>query len=165
MLLIKGTDGNGPSIAITKAPVMYRLLESIPASPVNSRIRQEPTAKEADPQKGRPAGKTCRRRGGNNHRPQPFGRPVTSAGQRNATPVGVAFRSFGAELLVGRMGTPGRLPEIGTCQPGRFYVVSDLPIKRLTRATPKGQSALAVEQGSFAATFIHSFRSTRRKLP
>ena len=86
---------------------MYRLLESIPASPVNSRIRQEPTAKEADPQKGRPAGKTCRRRGGNNHRPQPFGRPVTSAGQRNATPVGVAFRSFGAELFCRSNGNAG----------------------------------------------------------
>jgi hypothetical protein len=39
----------------------------------------------------------------------------------------------------------------GTCQPGRFYVLSDLPIKRLTRATREGQSALAAEQGSFAA--------------
>jgi hypothetical protein len=29
---------------------MYRLLESIPASPKNSRIRQEPTANVAAPQ-------------------------------------------------------------------------------------------------------------------
>jgi hypothetical protein len=32
---------NGPSIAIIGLPVMYRLLESIQASPMNSRIRQE----------------------------------------------------------------------------------------------------------------------------
>jgi hypothetical protein len=38
-------------------PVMYRLLERIPASPKNSRTRQEPTAKVAAPQKGKPAGK------------------------------------------------------------------------------------------------------------
>jgi len=77
---------------------MYRLLENIPASPKNSRIRQEPPANEADPQKGRPAGRTCRRRGGYNHRPQPIGRPVTSAGQRNATPMRVAFLASGAIL-------------------------------------------------------------------
>jgi hypothetical protein len=35
-----------------------------------------------------------------------------------------------------------------------MYVVSNLPIKRLTRATQKGQSALAAEQGIFAASFI-----------
>jgi hypothetical protein len=44
-------------------------------------------------------------------------------------------------------------------------VVSDLPIKRLTRATPTGQSALAAEQGSFAAQLIPFIRRTRRKLP
>jgi hypothetical protein len=51
-----------------------------------------------------------------------------------------------------------------TCQPPRLAVVSDLPIKRLTRATRRamqvavtGQSALAVEQGRFAALFISSF--------
>ena len=32
---------NGPPIAIVRMPVMYRLLENIPASPKNSRIRQE----------------------------------------------------------------------------------------------------------------------------
>jgi len=32
-------------------------------------------------------------------------------------------------------------------------VVSDLPIKRLTRATRKGQSKLAAEQGNFADRF------------
>jgi hypothetical protein len=33
-----------------------------------------------------------------------------------------------------------------TCQPERFSVVSNLPIKRLTRATPTGQSALAASK-------------------
>jgi hypothetical protein len=56
-----------------------------------------------------------------------------------------------------------RIPRKCTCQPGRLAVVSDLPIKRLTRATRRasqfasnGQSALAAEQGSFAALFITS---------
>jgi hypothetical protein len=50
-----------------------------------------------------------------------------------------------------------------TCQPRRLAVVSKLPIKRLKRAAREaieiagtGQSALAAEQGSFAATFITS---------
>jgi hypothetical protein len=33
-----------------------------------------------------------------------------------------------------------------TCQSQGFYVVLEMPIKRLTRATRKGQSKLAVEQ-------------------
>jgi hypothetical protein len=41
------------------------------------------------------------------------------------------------------------------CQPRQFAVISNLPIKRLTRATRKGQSELAAEQGSFAAK-VHS---------
>jgi hypothetical protein len=74
---------------------MYRLLERIPASPKNSRIRQEPP----------PTKRTLKR----DNRPEGpaigtvdittvlsrFGRPVTSAGQRNATPIGVAFRTSG----------------------------------------------------------------------
>jgi hypothetical protein len=44
-----------------------------------------------------------------------------------------------------RSGTnPGAL--LWTCQSARLAVVSDLPIKRLTRATPIGQSALAVSK-------------------
>ena len=71
---------------------MYRLLERIPASPKKSRTRQEP------PPKKRP-------RKGETGRNEPaegavdittvltrFGRPVTSAGQRNATLIRVAFR-------------------------------------------------------------------------
>jgi hypothetical protein len=33
-----------------------------------------------------------------------------------------------------------KVPAKYTCQPGRLAVVSDLPIKRLTRATPKSIS-------------------------
>jgi len=43
-----------------------------------------------------------------------------------------------------------------TCQRRPFAVVSDLPIKRLTRATREGQSKLAVKQGSFAGKYIPS---------
>ena len=131
---------------------MYRLLEEIPASPKNSRTRQEQPPKKRSLKKGKPAGRACSRRGGYNHRPQPIGRPVTSAGRRNATPIGVAFRTFGPILGLGRE-TAREVAGNGTCQPGPMYVVSDLPIKRLTRATRKGLSALAAEQGSFAAPF------------
>jgi hypothetical protein len=47
-----------------------------------------------------------------------------------------------------------------TCQPGCFAVVSDLPIKRLTQATRKGQSKLAAEQGNFAGP-IHPYQAAR----
>jgi hypothetical protein len=64
---------------------MYRLLEKIPASPKHSRIRQEP-----------PPTKRSLKRGNRPEEPAEgavdittvlirFGRPVTSAGQRNAT--------------------------------------------------------------------------------
>lgn len=41
-----------------------------------------------------------------------------------------------------------------TCQPLAFAVVSELPIKRLTRFTPFGQSKLAAEQANFAGRSI-----------
>lgn len=41
----------------------------------------------------------------------------------------------------------------GTCKPLRFAVVSELPIKRLMRATRCGKSKLAAEQGSYAGLF------------
>jgi hypothetical protein len=44
-----------------------------------------------------------------------------------------------------------------TCQPGRFAVLSDLPNKRLTLATRRGQCKLA-GQGNFANQFIHSWQ-------
>jgi len=71
---------------------MYRLLEKIPSQPKEQQDPARDSAIEAAPQKGIPAGITCRRRGGYNHRPQMLGRPVTSAGLRNATPIGVAMR-------------------------------------------------------------------------
>ena len=50
-----------------------------------------------------------------------------------------------------------------TCQPRQIAVISNLPIKRLTRATRKGQSKLAAEQGIFAeeAHFIAGCRQRR----
>jgi hypothetical protein len=76
---------------------MYRLLESIPASPKNSRTRQEKPPLSG-PSKGGTGQEACSRRGGYNHRPHTLGRPVTSAGQRNATPLGVALVAYGAGL-------------------------------------------------------------------
>jgi hypothetical protein len=77
---------------------MYRLLEKIPASPKHSRIRQEP-----------PPTKRSLKRGNRPEEPAEgavdittvlirFGRPVTSAGQRNATLMRVAFRVSGGQL-------------------------------------------------------------------
>jgi hypothetical protein len=79
---------------------MYRLLEKS-GQPKEQQDPARATANEADPQKGKPAGRTCSRHGGYNHRPQPIGRPVTSAGKRNATPFGVAFRASGPILGCG----------------------------------------------------------------
>jgi hypothetical protein len=70
-----------------------------PGQPKEQQDPARATAKVAAPPKGKPAGKTCRRRDGYNHRPQLLGRPVTSAGQRNATPIGVAFSASGTNLV------------------------------------------------------------------
>jgi hypothetical protein len=70
---------------------------------------------------------------------------VTSAGQQDAAPFGAAFVrlaeycGFTAALFGNRNRRP-RTPDPpvipnATCQPGYFAVVSELPIKRLTRAT------------------------------
>ncbi len=63
---------------------------------------------------------------------------MTSAGQRNATPLGVAFLAFGrpTNMLFPGMGTP--VPAKVTCQLWQFTVVSEMPIKRLMRATQDG---------------------------
>jgi len=47
---------------------MYRLLERIPASPMNSRIRQEPPPKQRPLKRGNRPEKACRRRDGYSHR-------------------------------------------------------------------------------------------------
>jgi hypothetical protein len=41
-----------------------------------------------------------------------------------------------------------------TCQPHSEAVVSELPIKRLMRATRKGQCEFAAKQENFAGSFI-----------
>jgi hypothetical protein len=56
---------------------------------------------------------------------------------------------------IGRIGVKSR-----TCQPQGNAVLSDLPIKRLTQATRKGQSKLAAEQGNFAGQ-IHPYKAVR----
>jgi hypothetical protein len=74
---------------------MYRLPENIPTSQRDNRIRQEPTAKEAalsrgnrpeEPVEGAVEITTALNR---------FGRPVTCAGHKNATPLRVAFGACG----------------------------------------------------------------------
>jgi len=56
---------NGTPIANWRVPVMYRLLEKIPASPQ----KQQTLGKSSRQRSGRPAGRACGRRGGYNHRP------------------------------------------------------------------------------------------------
>ena len=70
-----------------------------PGQPKEQQDPARATANEAAPQKGKPAGRTCRRRDGYNHRPHMLGRPVTSAGQRNATPIGVAFSASDTKMV------------------------------------------------------------------
>ena len=77
-----------------------------PGQPKEQQDPARAAANEADPQKGKPAGRACSRCGGYNHRPQPIGRPVTSAGHQNATPLGVAFRVSGPILGKGIQESP-----------------------------------------------------------
>lgn len=53
---------NGPAIAMTIAPVMNRLLETNPASPMNAGSRQERTARRAALTKGRTGRETLQER-------------------------------------------------------------------------------------------------------
>jgi len=81
--------------------------------------------------------------------------------QDRETPLRMEWRFL---RLAGRMGmTLVQGVAEPTCQPKLFAVLSDLPIKRLTRATRKGQSKLAAEQGIFAeeAHFIAGCRQRR----
>jgi len=129
-----------------------------PGQPKEQRDPARATAKVAAPQKGRPAGRTCRRRGGYNRRPH----PAWEASDQRRT---AKRHSFGSGVCVSgetlghfgqaETGLPRRNRKC-PCQQPLLAVVSDLPIKRLTRATRKGQSALAAEQGSFAAPIIPS---------
>lgn len=82
---------------------------------------------------------------------------------RRATPRGVAFVRLGLLAACCRCGRhirnsarcyfgvsasePAGKP---TCQPHPLAVISELPIKRLTRFTPFGQSKLVAEQANFA---------------
>jgi len=156
-------DGNGQLIAICRVPVMYPAAGENPGQPKEQQDPARATANVAAPQKGKPAGSTCGRIGGGNRRPHILGRPVTSAGQRNATPIGVAFRASGPFWTEAARIYRGVYSKY-TCQPWLLAVVSNLPNKRLTRATRRGQSALAAEQGSFAAQGYFLIRHPRRKL-
>ena len=60
---------NGTSIAIWRVPVMYRLLESIPASPRKKADTRQEHPPMSGPEKGRPARTACCRHGGRNYRP------------------------------------------------------------------------------------------------
>jgi hypothetical protein len=129
---------------------MYRLLDKFLTAQRTADARQEqPPTKR--PSKGKPAGKSAV---GTVEKPPStrFGRPVTSAGQQNATPFAEwRFVRFGA--IWNWQKILEKCAPKCTCQPGWLAVVSDLPIKRLTRATREGQSKLAAEQGNFADSF------------
>jgi hypothetical protein len=71
----------------------------------------------------------------------------------NATLLRVAFVHFEGFLSAKRP-IRDQMTRKFTCQPGRFAVVSELPIKRLTRTTRNGESELAAEQGSFTLPLI-----------
>ena len=73
---------------------MYRLMGRILPAQREAEVRQENPPFER-PLK-RETGREFCSRNGEIHRPQMLGRPVTSAVQRSATPVGVALLAFGA---------------------------------------------------------------------
>ena len=114
---------------------MFRLLERNPVSPKNSRHPARATANEAALiKRDGPVGESAVGTVETTTVHTLFGRPVTSAEQRNATPFGVAFSAFG-EFTGADRRFRGQSDRKWTCQPGCFAVVSELPIKRLTRAT------------------------------
>ena len=138
---------------------MYRLLERSPASPKNSRTRQEqlPTKQ---PSKGKTGRGTCSRYGGNNHRTRDIWEASDQCRTARRHPGWGGVFALGriARAVVRRFRRQGA--KECTCQRGCFAVVSDLPIKRLTQATRKGQSKLAAEQGNLAGP-IHPYQAAR----
>jgi hypothetical protein len=139
---------------------MYRLLERIPASPRTAGSGKS-NRQRSGPSKGKTGRKVCSRRGGE---PPPSSNWEASdqhgTAKRHSERSGVSC----VRAVLGRGARSGdKVSAKSTCQPRRLPVVSDLPIKRLTRATRQaiemavtGQSALAAEQGSFAASLISS---------
>ena len=79
-----------------KVPVMYRLLETFLTAQRKSRHPARAFAKAATLKRDRPAGKICKRNEGFKPSSTQFGRPVTRAGQRNATPQGWRFLRLGS---------------------------------------------------------------------
>jgi len=74
---------------------MYRLLGRTPASPKKSRRPARATANEAALKRDEPAREPVAGTAETTTVHTVFGRPVTSAGQRNAAPFGAAFCAFG----------------------------------------------------------------------
>jgi hypothetical protein len=131
-LLKKKLPGNGSRIATTKVPVMYRLLELRPASPKKSRRPARASAIKAALQKGNyrqgqsavgTAGKSA------------VHHMIWEASDQRRT----AKTPFHSEWRFLHLAPKwAKVPAKYTCQPWRFTVVSDLPIKRLMRATRDG---------------------------
>ncbi len=127
-----------------------------PGQPKEQQDPARDSANEAARQKGKPAGRTCRRRGGYNRRPHSPWEASDQCRTAKRHPDGSGGLRVWAHPGQGNFRNLRRPAAQCPCQPSRLAVVSDLPIKRLTRATPTGQSALAAEQGSFAASIISS---------
>jgi hypothetical protein len=138
----------GSSIAIRRVPVMYRLLDEFrPAQRTRDARQEQPPTKR--PSKGKTAGEVSSRCGGNNHRPQIAWEASDQRRTVKRHPEwGGVFRVRGPIWAWRELAAAN-----STCQPGRFAVISDLPIKRLTRATRNGKSKLAAGQGNFSARF------------
>ena len=84
-----------------------------------------------------------------------LGRPVASAGDRNAIPQGMAFCALkGIFFPIVDLAQSFNIPFEArlTCQQGLFAVVSDLPDNRLTLAPENGLCKFA-EQGNIANQF------------
>ena len=148
------TSSNGPAIAITRVPVMYRLLGNFPARPRTAGFDKS-NRQSSGPQKGTTGRITCSRHDGNNHRPHSLWEASDQRRTAKRHSGGSGVFCIGTFLDYKRdrnwINFPGserlrkqksrnlvrkELPSKSTCQPEHLAVVSDLPIKRLTRATP-----------------------------
>lgn len=128
----------GTRIATERVPVMYRPLDEDPAAQQRAETRHEQAPTER-PSKGKTGRELCKRHGGSTGSPRfnweasgQFGRSKRHSVRDGVLCVRRSIPAMGASRI---LDSKTRSREKATCQPRRYAVVSDLPHKRLMRAT------------------------------
>jgi hypothetical protein len=127
---------------------MYRLPDKSPDSPKNSRRPARATANEAGNRPGQSAVGTVETTTVHSR----FGRPVTGAGQQNATPFWSGVLAFGGNLgqrkaILLKMWRPAHLQAgVDGCSIRFAYQAADA-------GHPRGEEQARREQGNFADSF------------